>query len=268
MFFLLICPGLAVAYIPSYPLLLSHLARSQGRGGYRIEQKLSLKYGAEPILLTETWWIAPSGRKRLDVSVERAPDSAGADKKTKQTFLRFIYRAGKKNFKDINNRLQTRPIPRYHLERPFHLRSEDKLRKLFALYRVVPFSPPQREEGAGEDPFVRLRRKGGAVQYEIGQGSARIWLQQDEFVIRAWKWATGDTLTAEDYQLYPGGLFFPSQRVFKTGSTEVRIQVISVQSRRLSPAVFSKSRLIKNAPAPGFASPDQDRVQEFYEKFR
>ena len=251
----------AKAYIPSYSMILSHLAHSQGRGGYRIEQELVFKQAVEPLYLKETWWILGAGQMRLDVKAKKT--------EFKDFYLRFIYQKNKKIFKDENNQIQNQPLSYYHLEKPFHLRSAQKLKRLFSFWKVAPFQIPERKEGQGSDSFVRLSRKGGSLQYQIGEGKARVWLEQDEFVIRSWKWLSGESLIAWDYKLYPRYLFFPSQRLFRYHSGEVLIQVQKVQSLQIGKNWINSSKLSKRNTLPqSLSSADQDRVREFYEKFR
>ena len=251
----------ADAYIPSYPMIVSHLAYFQGQGGYRIEQEITIKQGTEPVLLKETWWVQGAGQMRLDVQAVK--------KEQKDMYLRFIYKKNRKIFKDENNQIRNQSVPYYHLDRPFHLRSQKELKKLFSLWKVVPLPVLERKEGQGSDPFVRLSRKGGVIQYQIGQGKARLWLEQDEFVIRSWKWQQGGYLTAWDYKLYPRHLFFPSQRLFRHNSTEVFIRVIKTQSLKPDKHWVHKKQLSrKNTLSPSLSSSDQDRIREFYKKFR
>ncbi len=242
-------------------MILSHLAYTQGRGAYRITQELSFKQGVEPIILTETWWILNSQEMRLDVSANK--------KELKDLHLRFLYKRNKKIFRDENNKIQKHSISYYHLDRPFHLRNADRLKKLFSLWKVAPFNPPERKEGQGSDSFVRLRRNGGKVQYQISMKKAQLWLEQDEFVIRSWKWVSGELLLAWDYKLYPGHFFFPSQRLFRQNSTEVKIQLNAVQSVKPNKKWTKRSMLSgKNKISKNFSPIEQERIRDFYEKYR
>lgn len=254
--FLLIFSGNLSAYIPSYSLILSHLSYFQGKGGYRIEQELFFK-GAN-FSLKEIWWIKDQNYIRLDVK----------SRETGKRYFRFIYEKNKKWFKDEKAHLQNQPISYYHLERPFHLRSVKELRKLFSFWKVAPFQLEERELGVGFDPFLRLSRKGGVIQYEIGLGKARVWVEQDEFVIRSWKWTTGETLTAWNYRLYPGHFFFPLRRLLKEKASETEIQVTNLQSVKLTKKFFRKSHLKPNVLDSKLPSIVQEKIREFYRKFR
>ena len=215
----------AEGYIPSYPFLLSSMAKLQGKGGYQIEQEVLFKQGVKPFKLKETWWIVGSDQMRLRVSSEEI----------KNLRLNFIYKRGKKIFRSEKNKIVTKPISRYHLERPFHLRDPQKIKKLFSLWRVAPFQVPERKEGSGSDSFVSLSRKGGEIHYQIGRKGkkSRVWLKQDEFIIRFWEWNPSERMIAYDYKLYLGGLFFPLHRVFHYEQGEVKIKVTKVQRKKL-----------------------------------
>ncbi|MDE0119518.1 MAG: hypothetical protein OXM55_05870 [Bdellovibrionales bacterium] len=262
---------LGEAYIPSYSMILSHLADAQGKGGYLIEQEVVFKEGAEPLFLKEIWWIASSQEMRLDVvsakkTLKKKDIQAGGSSKL---YLRFLYKGGKKIFRDENSRLQRHPLSPYHLEKPFHLRSEEKLRKLFSLWRVAPYEAPERKEGQGSDSFTRLSRKGGVIQYQIGKGLSHVWVEQDEFVIRSWKWASGESLSAGAYVLYPGSLFYPSFKVFRQNAMEVGMQTQKVKrwkgnKKQMRIKILSK----KNTLPDHLSSVEQDRIREFYAKFR
>ena len=263
--FFLICfiifSSSVIAYIPTYSMILSQLAYFNGRGDYRIDQELFFKQGLEPFSLKETWWIKSSGEMRVDVSSEK--------KELKGLYLRFIYSGKTKRFRDENNKIQKRTISPYHLEQPFHLRSERKLQKLFSVWKVAPLRVSEREIDQGSDSFVRLSRKGGMVQYQIGSGVPGLWIQQDEFVIHSWKWLSGESLVAWDYQLYQGHLFFPTRRRFRQTTQEVGIQVKKVQNLKLGKKIFGISRLSKKNKLPdSLSSVNKESLREFYEKFR
>ena len=258
--FIIFSPSV-VAYIPAYSMILSQLAYFNGRGDYRIEQELFFKQSLDSFSLTETWWIKSSGEMRLDVSSRK--------KELKDLYLRFIYSRNMKRFRDENNKIQKRTLSPYHLERPFHLRSVSRLHGLFSLWKVAPLQIPEREPAQGSDYFVHLSRKGGMVQYQIGKGTPGLWIQQDEFVIHSWKWLSGESLVAWDYQLYPGHLFFPSQRKFHQATREVLIRVKKVQSLKVNKKLLRINQLSqKNKLPEKLSSGNRDRIREFYEKFR
>ncbi len=254
LFFLVKSP----AYIPSYSLILSHTAYFQGQGGYRIDQELFFK-GPKSFSLKEIWWVKGPNFIRLHV----------LSKETGKVYFRFIYGKNKLWFKDEKGRLRSKLLSHYHLERPFHLRSAKELKKLFSLWKVAPFTWEDRNK-QGSDPFVRLSRLGGETQYEIGfkNKKARLYVKQDEFVIRAWKWETGEHLSAWDYKLYPRRFFFPSKRLFRENSKEVEIQVKGVKSLPLTKKWFHKSVLKPNSLDQNLPTMVQKRINEFYRKFR
>ncbi|MDE0518356.1 MAG: hypothetical protein OXH36_02185, partial [Bdellovibrionales bacterium] len=258
------------AYIPTYSMILSHLAESQGKGGYLIEQEVFFKEGTEPLFLKEIWWIASSQEIRLDVVSAKKKSLRKKDTpKSSDLYLRFLYQGGKKIFRDENNKLQRRPLSPYHLEKPFHLRSEEKLRKLFSLWRAAPYQVPERKEGQGSDSFARLNRKGGVIQYQIGKSLSYVWLEQDEFVIRSWKWSSGESLDAGDYKLYPGSLFYPSYKIFRQNGMTVSMQTQKVQRWKVNKKQIRVKVLSKKNTLPDhLSSVDQDQIREFYRKFR
>lgn len=265
--FALICfliPIPTKAYIPSYSMILNHLAHFQGRGGYKIEQQVFFKQGAQPIVLNETWLIHKSGRIRLDVMSSK--------KELKNMYLRFIYFKNKKSFKNENNKNQKQNISNYHLDLPFHLRDKEALHKLFYLWKIAPLNLPEKKQDQGPNFFVNLIRKNGKIQYKINQKkeSGTLFIDQDEFIIRSWKWKTGEKLLALSYRLYPGHLFFPSQRVLSDEEgIKVSIKVKKIQHLVLNKKLFYKKKLSKKNKLPQAISvANQDRIREFYKKYR
>ena len=245
-----------LAYIPSYSTLLKKLARQQGNGTYLIEQQLSFSGLSADIL--EKWHIDRRQRLRVDVFFENA----------KKPTLRFLYIKKNKFFKDQKGRLKQVRISPYHLERPFHLRSAEDLAALFFSWKTAPvrFLSP-RKPGQAVDSFIKLARRQKVVQYEIGRKPAggRLWIEQDEFVIREWFWPFGASLTAYEYKIHPGSLFFPSQRQFKWSMQEVLMNVKTVKKLPSNKKLFQKSKLIKNVfPQSAYS----DTIREFYKKFR
>ena len=250
--------GTASAYIPSYSLILSQIADSQGKGAYRIEQTVLLDQNLSP--LTETWWVEPTG---LRVEVQ-------GHKQFKGLYLRFIYKGNKKIFKDENNKRQTQTVSRYHIEWPFHFRNADKLKKLFALWQAGPFHIPKRKEGQGTDSFVTLVRKGGRGQYQIHKGKGQVWVEQDEFVIQGWQWPTGESLKASHFKLFPRNKLFPKKRLLTYDLTHsAHIKLKKVQSLKPNKNRLKLSWLKKSNHYPPELSPtDQDKIRRFYKKFR
>ena len=244
-----------MAYIPSYSLILSKLAESQGKGAYRVEQSVQFKSNT----VMETWWVEPEGLRLHVQTRKKDPESL---------YLRFLYKKRKKIFRGENNKIQSQSISPYHLEWPFHMRKASKLQKLFTLWQMAPSPLPEREPSSPSDSFIRLSRKGGTIQYKISQGKGQLWIEQDEFVIRGWKWPTGASLQAQNYQLYPGRLFFPETRILRHSATHsVRIKLKTIQKQKPNKQRLSQKWLKKRNHYPENL-PDQDIIRTFYEKFR
>ena len=247
------------AYIPVYSLIVSNLAKTQGRGAYVIEQEITLQFNNESVSLTEKWWLGSSSQMRLDVTSQQI----------KNLYLRFIYQKEKKIFKDDKGEIQRISLPLYHLDRPFHLRSTQALTRLFYLWNLAPLQMPERKQGQSTDSFVGLSRRQGVVQYKIGTGITQLWIEQDEFVIREWIWKDGGILKAWDYNIYPRNLFFPSRRKFRWSYLEADIQVKGVNTLVPGKSLFKRTQLVKSNHLPEtLSSYARDRIYEFYNQFR
>ena len=259
--FLLIVP-VSQAYIPHYSTLLDKLAALQGRGNYVIEQEVVFKTSSDNVTFIEKWYIAKKGQLRLDVFL----------KADNQEIFRILYIKKHKIFQSEKKKAMRKRISSYHIEIPFHLRNAKKLASLFFSWQVAPLKKKKREKGQGFDSFVKLSRRQGVVQYEVGMDKKkpRLWLEQDEFVIREWLWSSGAHLVAQNYVSYPRNLFFPSRRIFKWSSYEVVIDVRKVERvKGLSKNLFQESVLGKKTfNLKSVSESDQDQIREFYRKFR
>ncbi len=285
----------ALAYIPSYSMILSQLASTQGSGMYRIEQQVDFKHSAKPVSVIETWWVAKEGKRgtllRLDVRSFPA--------KKKDLYLRFIYRGLYKIFKDEVGKRRRQKISLYHIDKPFHLRDVEKLGRLFYLWKFTPFFSPKDlahssvsykvSSGLKKESlatrlshplvsWIQLARRQGVVHYRLAKGLSNkqegLWLEQDEFVIRRWQWkkssaSAGGELIAWDYRAYPGSLFFPSQRRLRWNGRQVSIKVRSIKKLPVKWNLFKTLHLIKRNTLSSHLLPlDRDSMKEFYQKFR
>lgn len=264
---ILIFPSTTLAYIPSYSMILSHLAVTQGTGTYRIEQIVTFQNSTHSLSLTEIWWIAGRNQLRLDVK-SSAPNA-------KNLYLRFIYQGSYKIFNNERGQRQKNRISIYHIEKPFHLRSANRLNHLFYLWNIAPRQLDKLDSPLTNN-FIRLDRRQGIVQYYITQNKnrARLWLEQDEFIIREWQWIKNKSklsgkLIAWDYVIYPGNLFFPTHRRFTWPAAEVRIQVKKVQKIANTKKIFHFRHLKHKNYIPIHILPsDQNNIREFYKQFR
>ena len=247
------------AYIPSYSTMVFHLSSGRGSGSYVGEQEVKFFSQGLTLTLKEKWWIRSPSEMRVDISSDRSPG----------LYMRFIYHRGKKIFKSAQNPARTQNIPLYHLENPFYLRDKEQLASLFEKWKVAPplvEEKPDSKKKRDKNSFVRLVRKFGVVQYEMGRGLNRLWMEQDEFVIRGFQ---KDSLTvkAEGYSRRPGGLLFPSLRVVYLPGWQVQLFIKNLKSVKLSSRLFQKHQLKKSNHLPSDL-PLRDKVYEFYTRFR
>ncbi len=314
-----VCTPLCKAYIPHLSFLLKRVAKLHGRGMYKIEQELLFKHGITDLTLKETWWVN-NHNMRLDVTLKNPSStlkntSKNTGKTTNKTtgkttdkklYLRFIYNTRYKTFKNTKNRLVKKPISLYHIERPFHIRNPESLKKLFYLWHTIPLNPTTTttpptppasvltESIKGVEPvilppvppdFITLSKKQGVVMYRIvstatkkpSMATPTLWIEQDEFVLRAWEWKTPQNkitahMKTSGYKAYPG-LFFPTRRQFTwfTNNTrkEVIITVTNVQKIKPHKKWFKKTKLHRANTIPSnLNKAHQDIIYEFYKQFR
>ena len=83
------------------------------------------------------------------------------------------------------------------------------------------------------EPFVRLARSGGTINYAFGSiatGEAAhthprgLWIEQDQFVLRKIRFHSGAELSAERYSNYSRGLDYPRKRTLQWENQTVNIQ--------------------------------------------
>ena len=255
----------AGAYIPSYQLIVRHTAANHGSsGGYRIEQTLTFKTRGQTFLMKEVWRTA-SGIMHM----------RAASPRVKKLHLSFLYKGSYKRFKSPSGRIQKRPLSWFHADRPFYLRSAQSLGRLFYQWKAAPFF--KEDDTAPAFGFIRLVRRQGVVQYHIAQNKTggAVWVEQDEFVIREWNIPAKKNfnmhLTAWDYELYPGGFWFPKHRRLKWKNLEVLFTVQKVKKQPLLAKSLKKHKLSKKNNIPSqllHVHFDAGVLKEFYQTFR
>ena len=230
----------AFSYIPSYYFILKQLARTRGHGHYVVEQELNFHaQESSPFKVKEVWRINRKGETRVDV---RWNSTDGR--------LAFLYLRGQKIFRTQEGKLTKARQSVKNIERIFYENNMERLKHLFFSWKAAPSHIKKRDpDNPLKEDFVNLGRKGGVVVYEIGrtdnlvkrtagktmseektnsspsltESSARkkkasffpkVWIEQDNFVIRGWRWESGEELVAENYQVYPRRWLLPRERRF------------------------------------------------------
>ena len=199
----ILCIGLpcfqGTAYILKPEMILNRLDKNQGSKNYKISQNILLLDRSrldDAFQLKEVWWKYKN-RAYLQVS---SPDHP-------QLKLNFIY----KNFhKTWMSGKTKKSKERNYIESYF-------------------FQKNIRPSWLNSIEKVSLGRALGMVNYVFRKKEQALWIEQDNFVIRKIVMGKGAVLTADNYQIYTGGLSFPKKRKYTSPEVEVSILLSSIE---------------------------------------
>ncbi|MGE0528444.1 MAG: hypothetical protein AB7P49_15345, partial [Bdellovibrionales bacterium] len=199
MFFALgLLSSLSFASIPEYFLIAARTADLHGNGAYQIEQEVTFRKNTEVQKVKETWIVLNENTMR--VNLEGRGPLKGLVNGT------LVYDGTRREFVDEDGRPKTQRLGEEWLEPLFHFRNGKYLRQRLVQLKVAPqeslndrsplnASGPPRYSPPG---FIRLSRAGGGVAWAISTGPEApiLWIEQDQFVIRKYKGASGVRLSA------------------------------------------------------------------------
>lgn len=273
----LIAPLLVHAYILPTRTILQKVSENAGSGIYAIEQEVQFSNGEETLAVKETWLIDSDRTMRLTVS---------GGKDLQNSFkLQFIYNGGQK-WSMINNNRKSETLSVDFLERFLNFRTPEGLANVLAHLKIAPATAYQKKPVAksnGEythepESWVRFSRTGGVVTYAFGTPTAAdqeasqpgIWIEQDNFVVRKLRLPTQVEMSANDYNQFTKGLFYPRSRTIRWGNNTVTIRLISASARpQTAVGLFQPSSLDSNLKWDGIKDlPAKDVITEFYTRFR
>lgn len=257
--------------------IIQKTVESAGSGIFAIEQEVQFANGEETINLKETWLIDSDRTMRLTVT---------GGKELQNTFkLQFLYTGGQKW--SLNNAgKKNEKIPDEFLEKYLNFRNADVFANQLVHHRMIPSNAMTKKPlvKVGNDykrdpePWVRLSRTGGVVNYALGapsssdkeDGSPGIWIEQNQFVIRKLRLPSQAEMHANNYNQFAKGLQYPRTRTIRWDNNTVTIRLISASARPqtavslLQPGSMDTSTnwdRLANLPA-------KEVITEFYTRFR
>lgn len=268
----------AQAYIPPTRMILQRVVDNSGSGTYVLEQEIQFMNGLEPIHLKETWVIENERTMKLTVS---------GTKEYKDTVkLQFMYVGGQK-WQLKNKSRENSKVPDEFFERYFHFRSLENMGQWLQGQGLIPSQAlnikhlnAKKVEDFKYDPenFVRLSRTDGVVTYAFGtptppqqkDPNPGLWIEQDQFLIRKFRWSTQAEISAENYGNFPRNLSFPRTRYVRWDNHSVSIRLIQLSARpNVSGNFFQPSNLDINNTLEGLSTTQiKGLVEEFYSRFR
>ncbi|MDG0815052.1 hypothetical protein [Bdellovibrio svalbardensis] len=274
---LVLAPLLASAYIIPTRTILQKTAENAGSGIYAVEQEVQFANGEDTLHLKETWLIDSDRTMRLTVT---------GTKELQNTFkLQFIYTGGQR-WSQVNNNRKADKLPEEFLEKFLNFRSSENLANTLAHYKIIPNGAYNKKAIAksGTDfkyepeSWVRYSRTGGVPNYALGtatpvdqeSGNPGIWIEQDQFVIRKLRLPSQVEMTADNYNQFAKGLYYPRARTIRWGNNTVNIRLISVASRpNTAVSFFQPTSLDTNLKLDGLEKmPAKDAIIEFYTRYR
>ncbi len=191
-----------------------------------------------------------------------------------------------KKFRLINNKLKADKISDDFLEKVLNFRSAEILANNLAHYKMIPNGAYNKKAvpktGADfkyePESWVRYSRTGGVPNYALGiatpvdqdSNNPGIWIEQDQFVVRKLRLPSQVEMTADNYNQFAKGLYYPRARTIRWGNNTVNIRLISVSARpNTAVSFFQPTSLDSNLKLDGLDKmPAKEAVIEFYSRYR
>lgn len=260
----------AAAYIPPLKMILSRTAENAGNGIYNIDLEVAFSDGSQEAFVKETWSI--ENERTLRLTVQGLKDLKGLN-------LNFLYVDGQRWTKKNNSKDQIK-ISEDFLEKWHHFRSSDIFLNSLVAQNFIPEDSFNKKDNkmksVNEDSFVKLARTQGIVAYSIGDNKKneaqlpRFWIEQDFFLIRKIKLASGAEVFMDNYKSFVKNLHYPKERTLKWGNNSVTIKTLSVSAKAGNPnQLFSPQSLEANNQSDViYSHPLKAQIEEFYTRFR
>ena len=227
----------AQAYIPQPDMVLSRLNRNQGAGWYKISQKITFletSQFTQSFQFNEVWQRGPN-QAFVEITSSDYP----------KLKIQFLYREATKIWKDSKGKRQS------------HNNNQDSIESYF-------FSEEMRPSWLEQTSSLYLDRALGVVNYVFSFQDKKLWVEQDEFVVRKIQMNPLFILRAYDYQAFPRGLFFPNRREVISPEYKVRLEYLKIEPLKKG----WKGQLSANNWESSIPDRDVRLVRRFYQSFR
>lgn len=270
-------PVLASAFILPTRTILQKTSDNAGSGIYAIEQEVQFANGDDTIHLRETWLIDNDRTMRLTVT---------GTKELQGNFrMQFLY-AGGQRWTVVNGNKKNEKTPDDFLEKYLNFRSSENFATTLANLKIIPHGAYSKRMTAkkGDDvkydpeSWVRYSRTGGVVNYAFGvptpeddkNNNPGLWIEQDQFVVRKIRLPSQVEMTADNYNQFAKGLYYPRTRTIRWGNNTATIRLISASARPATAvSQFQPNSLDINTKLDGLEKLSvKDAVMEFYSRFR
>lgn len=252
-------------------MILERTTENHGSGTYSIELDLEINNGSQDVNLKETWLV--ENDKTLKVTIQGQNELKGL-------LVHYLYVGGQR-WSKRNNQKESKPITEEFLEKWNHFRNEDSMKNaMLTAKMILPKSENSKNKKSNstdnsEEEFLKLTRSQNVVNYGFGEVKSdhllpRLWIEQDAFIIRKLRLASGVEVTMDNYRTYSKNFHYPRERTIKWGSNSVTIKTISVQAKagNLNSAFSTKEIELNNQADILFNHPLKTVIEEFYSQYR
>ncbi len=268
----------AHAYVPKAKTILEKTAHNHGKGFYSIQLEVSFRNDQGNQTINETWLIENGESMFLEA------------KGTGFNYM-SVYKGKQKFYMDETGAEKSSKVALDFFESIFHFRGTENLAGELIALNIIPQKALTKETKLKtlkdvkyeREPFVRLSRTAGVVNYALGRPTPidaaaplpGVWIEQDRFHIRRIRFPTLTDLVADEYTEYGRGLFYPKTRTISWGSNSISIRTVKVAA--INPTAEHKTKLSPNflrtrkqQQIQYSAAEDQlnPLIKEFYQKFR
>ncbi|WP_413585731.1 hypothetical protein [Bdellovibrio sp. HCB274] len=273
----MLVPVLGSAFILPTRTILQKTSDNAGNGIYAVEQEVQFANGDESILVRETWLIENDRTMRLTVT---------GTKELQGNFrMQFLYVGGQR-WTVLNGNKKSDKIPEDFLEKYLNFRNPEIFANSLASMKIIPSGAyskrltARKSEDIKYEPesWVRYSRTGGVVNYAFGtptpeddkNNNPGLWIEQDQFVVRKLRLPSQAEMTADNYNQFAKGLYYPRARTIRWGNNTATIRLISASARpATASSQFQPNSLDMNGKLDGLEKLSaKDAVIEFYSRFR
>ena len=263
-----------IAFVPNSSTILARVAKSAGKGMYVVEQEVSFRTAADPVVVREHWLIESSESMRVTVNSQK-----GA---TEPFLYNIIYRDGRRWAPEAGQ-LKSGAQSSEFLEGLIYARSSKSIANILMRAKVLPPSFFRERTRAitstgvkyEPEPGVRLARFAGVVNYFFGLPTPAasetlnpgVWIEQDSFFVRKIRTPSQSEMLM-DKPSVSGGLRLARERIFNWDTNSVGVRVLSVRSAPGASAGQINPNSLSSTELRNQKLPETPQVQEFYKRFR
>ena len=257
------------AYIPRTKTIIKKMVRNNGRGEYKILREVLLESKKREIRIQEKWFVANGNKMKLEAKSLDPNDP-----------WNFVIVYADKNRKTLSSRQKTKSFKksREFFEPLFHYRKYQNMMEHLISHGFVPdwiqkVPPPRFSDGKTlitPEPFLSLEPLEGSVNYAIGpkqtvvggKKPARLWVEQDSFVIRKARLSSKAEFINGPFQSFTGRLKLPSKQSIYWNNGVAHIQLLKVEKIRTKKRDWALKKTDQgNIPVDSL-------IKEFYTRFR